>query len=613
MATRAINNLGERKGNPTWFLVAMFLAPSLAFGYGAPLKIMRTSVDKMLRGTSGIEIVNGFSINKQLWLSQHFGLHGNAGIVIHSKHSFALHDLRIPSQIAGNPAHQQIFLNKATGIKGQIPTRTQGQMWESWDVVEIKAEKLITGVDNSYLRTRFRNVDLNRHRLDVTDIDDEIAFVLSPKEYKGNFGLGSVAVFTTTLSEMSGISPIDAHSIILAESQLWILEAPNELSPIGMQAWDSGRWYVIGLIDEILQHPSLDQPLEAMNDSLLPFLDYLARSGVNFSGTFSGLPADLFIFGAESLQGQVNFLLNDIQTTYSVVARSPKDILEAVSSNVHVPVQFGLQWVPDDDTAEPFIDADITVDKPLIEEGGSYGMLYRSHTVLAGGINKFSVGKGLQCAALVIYNDGGDAHSATLYGSEARPSTRSVENEGPQILFNDILGNRGYWTIETDGPCQVQIYTGGSLSLPDNNQTTRLEWPDDRGSPIYVYGQLDRNIRRNTYFITGRQGQAISGAAMPFSPVIGSNNYHVDIQLQTADHPFVTPIMATLSNPPTIPETYIQSCKLPRSSEFWEVTVTTDHTVKDLEYMLTITTGALDIQGVTEELSGVGIVGRVRE
>ena len=241
-------------------------------------------------------------------------------------------------------------------------------------------------------------------------------------------------------------------------------------------------------------------------------------------------------------------------------------------------------------------------------------MLYRSHTVLAadGSINKFSVSEGQQFSVLIIYNDGASSHTATLVGSQARPSTRTITGEGPQILFNSNVGNRGYWLITTDSPCQVQIYTGGSLSLPNHNQTTRLEWPDDRGSPIYVYGQLDRNIRRNTYFITGRQGQAISGAAMPFSPVIGSNNYHVDIQLQTADHPFVTPIMATLSNPPTIPETYIQSCKLPRSSEFWEVTVTTDHTVKDLEYMLTITTGALDIQGVTEELSGVGIVGRVR-
>jgi len=593
-------------------LLILCMTPSLAFGYGAPLKIMRTSVDKMLRGTSGIEIVNGFSVNKQLWLAQHFGLHGNAGIVIHSKHSFALHDLRIPSQIAGNPAHQRIFLDKATGIKGQIPTRTQGQMWESWDVVEIKAEKLITGVDNSYLRTRFRNVDLNRHRLDVTDIDDEIAFVLTPKEYKGNFGLGSHAVMVTTLSDMSGISPSDAHSIILAESQLWILEAPNELSPIGMQAWDSGRWYVISLIDEILQHPSLDQPLEAMNDSLVPFLDYLARSGVDFSGTFSGLPADLFIFGAESLQGQINFLLNDFETTYGVIARNPADILQAVSANVDVPVQFGLEWVSDDDDTEPFIDADIVSDKPLIEGGGSYGMLYRSHTVLGTGKHKFSISEGLLFSVLAIYNDGESDHTAAIVGSEARPSTRTVTG-GPQLLFNDLSGNRGFWTIETDGPGQVQIYTGGSLSLPDNNQTTRLEWPDSVGSPIYVYGQLDRTIRRNTFFVEGRLGQAISVSAQPFNPVIGSNNYHVDILLSTGDQPFVPQQRIRPHNPPTIPETYLQSYVLPRTSEFWKIEVITTHYIKDLEYLLTITTGALDIQGVTEDLEGVGVVGRVGE
>ena len=104
----------------------------------------------------------------------------------------------------------------------------------------------------------------------------------------------------------------------------------------------------------------------------------------------------------------------------------------------------------------------------------------------------------------------------------------------------------------------------------------------------------------------------MSVAAQPFKPVIGASDYHVDILISTGDQPFVPGQRIRPHYPPTIPETYLQSYALPRTSEFWKIEVITLHYIKDLEYLLTITTGALDIQGITEELTGDGIVGRVR-
>lgn len=595
----------------------LLLIPSFAFGRlpsGFAQRIsamLRPGIDEY------VKIAPAQTVNRRIWITDHLETRGTSGIRIaldkdgkKRTHMLELLNVRRPAEVVQNPHWQQTFLDKATSVPGQSPNLING----SWDVIQIRPERLMSGVSPSVKNT-MGHMQFNRREVSVfEDVNGELFFQARPIDASwGGSKTFGVAAMTLTVADLAGISQVDARDIVINEFLLLVyppVGLDGNPNPIAVQVWDTSRWYVLPLLEEILDHPSIAQTLEQQNDTLHEFLAFLARHGVDFSGTFSGLPADLFMsFADEHLSGTVSYLHNGIVAAYDVIARSPSDILQFVSANVDVPIQFNLGWVSDDISAPPFIDADIVQNKPLIPEGGSYNALYRSHTVPeGGGTFKFSIGENLQFALLAIFNDGHPTHTATLYGSDANPRTRTISG-GPQLLFNNLSGDRGYWIITTDGACEVQIYTGCVLSGLDNHGTTRLEWPDDRGTPIHVYGQLDRSHRRNTFYVTGRLGEALSVAAHPFRAVIGSLDYNVLITLSKADIPFVTPLVASPTM--TIPQTVIQSYPLPQTSEFWQIDVTTEHAVKDLEYMLTVTAGALSVQGYHIPLAGRGVVGRV--
>ena len=583
-----------------WRLSSALLIPLCSsFGGlgGAMPRVFRSSIDNMLLPGKSVQITSQISISRQLWLKQHFELRGSSGIVIHSKHRFALHDVAIPHAIRDSHTHRQIFLDKATGIPGQIPTRTSGPFSDTWDVIEIQAEKMITGAANNNLARRFRTIDLTKRKLVVVHDGDDVLFRLEPLGLGENTYFGTAAL-TLSLSQMTGMSTLDAHDIIINEAMMWVfVDPPNELSPVGMQLWNSGRWYGVDLLHQILDHESIKGTLDQQGDSLNVFLDYLSASGVDFSGTFSGLPVDLFFFGAQYVAGEMEGL-------YQVVAHSPSEILEWVSSANSTPAQFVGDWYDYEPDSIPFIDS-VLPSNPLIETGGSFDAMYRSHSVRSEGKYRVNILANLQSSIqvptttdvdVVLRKAGGGYH-------ETRTGNRSI--------FNDL--DPGFYYLEISqlqagdsvfGECQ--IFEGCLLNLEGVGVQTVINF--DHGSLVQTYGILDRNHRRNMYILELDAGDVISIGAQPFLPPIGATDYHVTIEFDRVLWPLWDNPIVEVPNIDQAPETVLQTYRVMQDGTF-SVGVITEHSLKDTDYCITfLRGGAIDVDTQSEALSVVGRV-----
>jgi len=320
---------------------------------------------------------------------------------------------------------------------------------------------------------------------------------------------------------------------------------------------------------------------------------------VKFSGTFSELPIDLFVFGVEYLQGVISI---DGGGGYPVTAHKPADILEWTSSMMIRPSEFFGNWYPYESGSMPFIDADIVQARPLIEGGGSFNATYRSHTILSEGTYRAHILSG-SGGAVQILSTVGDIN-ARLRRDD---SNSSEERIGTRCLFNDV--ERGFYYLDLTGESvvgQVQVYEGCLLNLEGVGTQTVISF--DAQPLVQVYGLLDRGYRRNSYLMELKQGDVISIGAQPFSPPIGANDYHVTMEFTRASYPLWDEPITLVPNVNRAPETLLQTYIVTEDGHF-SLDVLTEHTTKDTDYCLTfLRGGAIDVETVNEALSVIGRV-----
>ena len=609
-------------------LIVLCLLATLEGQAGMP-KILHTTLSQMIRSgpKEGVIVGGGHvSINKKIWLEDYFHLTQGTGVSISGPRELSLSRVRMPIEVQNNPQYAEEFLRKATGIK-QDPDVVPGSIYDSWDVVRFRTEKLLVNSNeddtiyptSNYIYQMLRTLNLRQRNLEIfLDETDELVFLWKPREYRefGHAPKFTVGAMVTTLAGM-GASPSEAHALVINEASLWIypseIEPEIPVDPIAVQFLGEGLsprnlWYVVPLLDDVLRHEAIQQPLEGMNDGLIPFIDWMDSTGIDWSGTISELPFDFWRFGDRELRARVEYDYPTGKIVYNVNAQRPVDILEWVSLQVRVPIIFDLAWYEHNIFAPPFLDADIVHNRPLIPEGG-YSAMFRSHTVLEGGTYRFTSGSDNPFSILVIYNAGGD-NSASIHRGEDVYYPHSAQSVQGRVLFNNLLGE-GRWTIQTTGRCEVQIYENvDALNIEDQNQITQLEWS---GNEIQVYGLLDRSHRRNTYLLEFPLGSVVSVGVQPFSAPVNATDYKVRVRTRKAAWPHLD--YGVEAEPTdTIPETFIQQFGVPWDPAYtglYYIDITTEHSVKDLDYILVITRGGLDVQNAAP-VTGTSVIGRVQ-
>jgi len=617
-------------------LALCLVIPIQGIAFGPAQKVFRSLMSRMLVPGNGIHLGNNaLTVNKTIWLTDHFErtLGTEIKVAVNSQgvkeaHKVTLTNLRIPHEVQTNPQYYDEFLRKATGIPGQDPVVIPGQVFDKWDSVTFKTEKLLSSAHHTE-RTRLWNINLKHRTIHVFEESSDIVFVFAPDDFPGVVGVttfGSAAL-AIPLASMAEVSQNTAKSIIQSEISLWIYPAPYPQGfpePVAVQMWNSNVWYVIQWIDDFLAHPLIDQPLASMNDSFVPFLDWVNdHENFEWSGNISELPFDFLFFGNKELRAKIEYIIEDEFGTetvvYDVTAQQPVDILEWVAGNIEWAFLVDeLDWIDHSRLGEPFLDYLIITNQSLLDDdelAGAPTAFWRSHTVLTDATNKFFIGDQI-FSVQVFFNDA-LAHPVRLRGGNLR---RSFYEVGARPMFNNLKGP-GWFTIRNydNIGCQVQIFENTILNVENVSNITRVEWQGK--DVVQLFGIMLKNHRRNTFLFELNEGDTCSISAQPFAPVLKQDgtpvdDYVVEIELDKAELPFIPKTYGYPSN--TIPQTVIQDFIPPDSSENYRVVFKTEHGSnqnqqnKDLDYIATfMRNGRIQVKDEVNTESTRGLVGRL--
>ena len=615
-------------------LVLCLVVPMYVNANGPTIKVMRTLMSRMFQVGQGIRLSNGITVNKTIWLTDHFERTLGTEIKVAVKgqglkksHEVTLTNLRMPIEIQTNPQYASEFLRKATGIKGQDPAVIPG-VFDKWDAVNFKTEKLLSNANTSE-RLRLHRMDLQHRRIHVFEEGSDIVFVFAPDDFAGTISVATFgsAALAIPLASMGDMTQNTARSIIQNEMSLWIYPAPwpsGFPDPVSVQMWNSGVWFVTEWVDDFLAHPLINQPLASMNDSFIPFLDFVNNhENFEWSGNVSELPFDFLFFGNKELRAKIEYIIEDEfgteQVVYDVVAQQPVDILEWVAGNIEWSFLVDeLEWIDHTRMGTPFNDYLLITNQSLLDDeelAGAPSAFWKSHTVLTVATNKFFVGDQI-FSVQVLFTDA-LAHPVRLRGGNLR---RSFYEVGARPIFNNLKGP-GWFTIRNydDIRCEVQIFENTILNLENVVNTSRVEWQGK--DVVQVYGETPMGYRRNTFLFELNEGETCSISAQPFDPVLKQDgtpvdDYKVTIELDKAEQPFISKTYGYPSN--TIPQTVIQGFEAPDSSENYQVVFVTEHgsnqnqNNKNLDYIATfIRNGRIQVKDQVNTESVRGLIGRL--